>query len=185
MNELTDFGHTDLAYKLLESDRFPSWLYSIRQGATTIWERWDGYVKGRGFQNVGMNSFNHYAIGAVGEWMYKVIAGIRPDTSAAGFSRFIIQPEPGGTVSSATGSYNSVNGIIATHWEKKDNGFTLNVTVPVNTSARIRIGDFVPGASLTEAGHAVKPGNGIVSVLSEHGFKVVNVGSGEYTFTLK
>jgi alpha-L-rhamnosidase len=79
MLELVRGGECDLAYRLLLSHQMPSWLYSLDQGATTIWERWDGYVVGRGFQNPGMNSLNHWAFGAVGEWMWRHIAGINPD----------------------------------------------------------------------------------------------------------
>ena len=95
MNQLSDYGYDDIAYGLLTQRRLPSWFYSIDQGATTVWERWDGYVAGRGFQYAGMNSFNHVAIGAVGEWMYSHILGIRPDENAPGYRRFYIRPVPG------------------------------------------------------------------------------------------
>ncbi len=137
MKELVKYGRTDLAYMFLESERFPSWLYSINQGATTIWERWDGYVKGRGFQDAGMNSFCHYSIGAVGEWMYRNILGINPDDAQPGYKHFTIHPRPGGTLTWAKGSYNSIQGIIGSDWKLENGVFFFTVEIPVNTSAMV------------------------------------------------
>ncbi len=190
MNQLCDYGYAQLAYTLLESDRFPSWLYSIRQGATTIWERWDGYVKGRGFQDRGMNSFNHYAIGSVGEWLYSHILGIAPDTGAPGFSRFLIRPLPGGSLTWAGGSYESINGMIRTKWEIKQNHFFLQLEVPPNTTALVRIprsvngGPKAPAGSLTERGLPVRKGNGILSVREDAEYEWLSLGSGDYAFAL-
>lgn len=137
MKEFTKRGRNDLAYGLLESERFPSWIYSINQGATTIWERWDGYVKGRGFQDPGMNSFCHYSIGSVGEWMYRVLLGINPSEQHPGFKHITIHPQPGGTITWAKGSYNSINGIIGVDWRKEGSVFSLEVEIPVNTNATV------------------------------------------------
>lgn len=137
MLELTRWGRNDLAHLLAESTRFPSWGYSIGQGATTIWERWDGYVKGRGFQDPGMNSFNHYAIGAVGEWMYRVILGINPDPDQPGFRHFTLRPRPGGTLTDAFGSYRSIAGPISVRWAIEDGRFNLLAAVPPNTMATV------------------------------------------------
>jgi alpha-L-rhamnosidase len=137
MKELVRWGRTDMAWQLLESERFPSWIYSIDQGATTIWERWDGYVKGRGFQNPGMNSFNHYSIGAVGEWMYRFILGINLLEEHPGFKHFSIHPRPGGSLTWAKGSYDSLNGTIASEWKLENDRFVLHVEIPVNTSATV------------------------------------------------
>jgi alpha-L-rhamnosidase len=137
MNQLSEYGYNDQAYDLLLSRRFPSWLYSIDQGATTIWERWDGYVAGRGFQSPGMNSFNHVAIGAVGEWMYANILGIRYDENSPGYRHIIIRPQPGKRLSWAKGSYRSINGIIEVAWTSNDASFTLGVNIPANTEATI------------------------------------------------
>lgn len=139
MNQLTEYGYGDVAYRLLLSRRFPSWLYSIDQGATTIWERWDGYVAGRGFQNPGMNSFNHVAIGAVGEWMYHSMLGIRLDESNPGYQHFYIRPVPGGDLEWARGSYHSIAGPIAVSWTHKKNAFHLEVNVPANTQATVTL----------------------------------------------
>jgi alpha-L-rhamnosidase len=137
MKQLSEYGYDAIAYRLLLSRRFPSWLYSIDQGATTIWERWDGYVAGRGFQDAGMNSFNHVAIGAVGEWMYSRLLGIRPDESQPGYRSFLIKPQPGDALEWAKGSYHAITGTIEVAWTNKDNTFTLNIDVPVNTEATV------------------------------------------------
>lgn len=141
MNQLSDYGYDDIAYGLLTQRRLPSWFYSIDQGATTVWERWDGYVAGRGFQYAGMNSFNHVAIGAVGEWMYSHILGIRPDENAPGYRRFYIRPVPGELLEWARGSYRSINGLIEVAWTKQKSTFTLDVSVPPNTEATVVLPD--------------------------------------------
>jgi alpha-L-rhamnosidase len=137
MNQLSEYGYSDIAYRLLTTRRFPSWFYSIDQGATTIWERWDGYVAGRGFQDAGMNSFNHVALGAVGEWMYRNILGIQLDESQPGYRHFYIKPVPGDELKWVKGSYHAITGNIAVSWTDNNHIFTLNVTVPVNTEATI------------------------------------------------
>jgi len=137
MEQLAAYGYSDVAYRLLLSRRFPSWFYSIDQGATTIWERWDGYVAGRGFQDAGMNSFNHVAIGAVGEWLYRHILGIQLDEKNPGFRHFYVKPKPGTSLTWAKGHYHSINGNIEVSWTKKDSLFILDLTVPANTTATV------------------------------------------------
>jgi alpha-L-rhamnosidase len=137
MKELVRYGQTETAFKLLESERFPSWIYSINQGATTVWERWDAYVAGRGIHPSGMNSFDHYAIGSVGEWMYRHILGISPDIDRPGYEHFTIHPRPGGTLTRAKGSYHSIRGEIASSWKLEKGTFTLTVTIPPNSTATI------------------------------------------------
>ena len=139
MKELTDWGYTSVAYELLESHKLSSWLYPIDLGATTIWERWDGYVENRGFQDIGMNSFNHYSFGSVAEWMYRTILGINPDDQNPGFKRFVIKPEPGGSLMWAKGSYYSIHGEIKISWSIENNQFKLNISVPVNTTATVYV----------------------------------------------
>ncbi|KAA6307698.1 hypothetical protein EZS27_040631, partial [termite gut metagenome] len=118
---------------------FPSWFYSIDQGATTIWERWDGYVAGRGFQDPGMNSFNHVAIGAVGEWLYRYVLGIQLDESQPGFRHFYIKPIPGSGLEWAKGNYHAITGNIEVAWTLKNDTFTLDVDVPANTQATVLV----------------------------------------------
>jgi alpha-L-rhamnosidase len=137
MKQLSEYGYDDIACRLLLSRRFPSWFYSIDQGATTVWERWDGYVAGRGFQSAGMNSFNHVAIGAVGEWMYCNILGIKPDETQPGYRHFYIKPQPGNILEWAKGSYHAITGNIEVSWTNKNRTFTLEVSIPVNTEATV------------------------------------------------
>jgi alpha-L-rhamnosidase len=141
MEELVRFGRADIAYRLLESERFPSWLYLVKIGATTVWERWDGWLPERGFQWGGMNSLDHVAFGAVSEWMFRHILGINPDIDCPGYEHFVIEPIPGGTLKWAKGSYNSIHGLIASSWKVENGKFILNVTVPVNTTATIILPD--------------------------------------------
>ncbi len=131
---LTETGHTDVAYRLLHQRTFPSWGYQIDRGATTMWERWDSIKPDGSFQDVGMNSFNHYAYGSVGEWMYQNITGIAP--AAPGFREILIRPRPGGEVRSAEGRYDSLYGPVTTRWFQGED-FTLTVSIPVNTTAQV------------------------------------------------
>ncbi len=135
LKELSENGYHELACQLAESHRLPSWGYSIDQGATTIWERWDAYVKERGFQNAGMNSFNHYTFGSIGEWMVKHVLGIQPDPEISGFRHFILEPKMGGSFTWAKGVYNSINGPISMDWELRANKLNLEFSIPANTTA--------------------------------------------------
>jgi len=181
MLELTRWGYNDLAYKLVESTRFPSWGYSIEQGATTIWERWDGYVGGRGFQDPRMNSFNHYAIGAVGEWIYRTILGINPDDRSPGYKHFSIHPQPGGTLKWAKGSYDSIHGRIAVEWNIQDGRFELDVTIPANTTATIYTPAQKP-EEVTESGKPAIKANGVSFIKAEDGNAIYKITSGRYKF---
>ncbi|WP_329258892.1 glycoside hydrolase family 78 protein [Actinoallomurus sp. NBC_01490] len=169
---LTATGHTDVAYRLLTQRTFPSWGYQIDKGATTMWERWDSIKPDGSFQDAAMNSFNHYAYGSVGEWMYQNIAGISP--ASPGFAKTVIRPRPGGGVHTASGRYDSVYGPIATRWTDQNGRFTLDVTVPVNTTAEV----WVPAASA-----AAVTQQGARFLRLEDGCAVYAVGSGSYHFT--
>jgi alpha-L-rhamnosidase len=185
MNQLSSFGYIDIAYRLLESRRLPSWIYSIDQGATTIWERWDGYVEGRGFQDPEMNSFNHYAIGAVGEWMYRNILGINYNEEYPGYNNFIIKPEPGGSINWANGAYHSIAGNISVSWKKDDFGsFILDLEIPVNASADVYLPVEDIG-KIMENGKPVKKCKEIELVGSISNKTILKVGSGKYSFQLK
>lgn len=181
---LTAHGRLGLAYRLLENDEFPSWGYSIKHGATTIWERWDGWTAESGFQTPAMNSFNHYSLGSVGDWLYQVVAGIRPDPDAPGFERFSIAPRPGGSITSARAEHESVRGRIVSEWSVSDGTVRLTATVPTNTSADIH----VPGATvatLREGGQPVSGVAGVHVVGDRAGAAVVRVGGGTYRFEAK
>jgi len=156
---LSSAGRTDVAYRLLEQRTAPSWRYMIDNGATTVWERWDGWTAERGFQSAWMNSFNHYALGSVGEWLYRFVLGIDQEDGSAGFSRLLLRPHPGGPLRSARGSYQSVRGTISTSWEYTSDRFTYRVQLPPNTTATV----LVPSGDGAEA--------------------VFHVGSGAHEFT--
>jgi alpha-L-rhamnosidase len=134
---LDDLGEIDLMYTILFQETYPSWFYSINQGATTMWERWDSYTHENGFHTDGMNSFNHYAYGAIGQWMYERVAGIKP--TKAGYKEILIAPIPGGPLTSAEASYDSPYGLVSSAWKTEDGTFMLQATVPPNTTAKIII----------------------------------------------
>jgi alpha-L-rhamnosidase len=161
----------DRAYQLLNNETYPSWGYEIAKGATTIWERWDGIRPDGQFQDPGMNSFNHYSFGSVGEWMYGTVAGIELDEANPGYKRFVVRPRPGGGLTSAKGSLDSMHGPIVSDWTLAAGVFTLRVTVPVNTTAVI----YLPYATnVRESGTAPPAKN------ADGGYPV---GSGTYVFT--
>lgn len=182
--ELTKAGHTELAYKLVLDTRFPSWGYSIDNGATTIWERWDGYVKGRGFQDPGMNSLNHWALGSVGEWLTRVVLGINPDPASPGYAHFTLAPRPGGGLTFARGNYRSVRGQIESAWRVEKGRTIYTFVVPPNTSASVRLQ--APSlASITEGGQPLDRAAGVRQVAAASGEIVMEIGSGHYEFTVQ
>jgi alpha-L-rhamnosidase len=170
----------DTAYRVFLQDTFPSWLFSVKHGATTIWERWDGWTPEKGFQNPGMNSFNHYSLGSCGEWMFDTVAGIGVDPKQPGFSHIIIHPRPGGDLTQAQSSFDSIHGKISTNWTFHDGHFSLHVVVPINTTATI----ILPTAntsSVQEGGSDVRAHSEIKQVDKNPGEYLV--GSGDYNFS--
>jgi alpha-L-rhamnosidase len=178
---LSDYGYLDEAYMLLNRTEYPSWLYPVTKGATTIWERWDGEKPDGSFQDVGMNSFNHYAYGAIGDWMYRVTAGIAIDEKAPGYKHILIEPRPGGGLTYAKASMDSVYGPVGSGWKIEGGKLVLNAEVPANTTATVR----VPGAKLAdlnEGGKAIA-GRAEFSGAKQVGDAVVvEIGSGSYVF---
>jgi alpha-L-rhamnosidase len=136
---LSSTGNTATAYRLLGQRTHPSWRYMIDNGATTIWERWDGWSGEHGFQAPAMNSFNHYSLGAVGEWLYRFVLGIDQEPGTAGFSRLVLRPHPGSPLSWARGSYQSVRGPVRTSWARSGEEFTFRAEIPPNVTASVRI----------------------------------------------
>jgi alpha-L-rhamnosidase len=181
LHVLTRFAHMDVAYDLLNQDTFPSWGYPIKHGSTTMWERWDGWRHDKGFQDAGMNSFNHYAYGAVGEWMYANVAGIDLDSAEPAFKHVVVRPRPGGGITSAKASLESPYGRIATEWRIADGVMTLEVTVPANAHATVHVPAKDPSA-VTEGGAAIAHAEGIGRVRSEEGALVCEIGAGRYSF---
>lgn len=179
---LTREGYLDVAYKLLLQETFPGWLYSVRNGATTIWERWDGWTKEKGFQDPGMNSFNHYSLGSVGEWLYGTVAGIDMDPEQPAYKRIVIRPRPGGDLTYAKAEFESIHGKIVSDWKREDGQFRLNAVIPANTTARV----YVPAASVEGVKEGNKPAakaKAVRFVEMTDGSAVFEVGSGSYQFT--
>ena len=136
---LSRFGYTDVAYKLLLQDTYPSWLYPVKKGATTIWERWDGIKADGTFQAISMNSFNHYAYGAIGDWMYKTMVGINYEAENPGYKKILIAPKLGGNFTNASGSLETPYGKIKSEWKIEGDKFIFDVTIPANTKATIQL----------------------------------------------
>jgi alpha-L-rhamnosidase len=170
---LADHGRTDVAYRLLMNDTYPSWGYMLSKGATTWWERWNGDTG-----DPAMNSYNHYAFGSVIAWVYRYAAGIDTTTAAPGFKEIVIHPHLDARIKSARAEYDSIYGRIVSDWTRTSSGsFSLKVTIPANTSAKV----FLPvaaGAHVTEGGHSVES-------RQEDESRVVEVSAGSYDFDVK
>jgi alpha-L-rhamnosidase len=136
---LSGHGHSEVAYRLVDQETLPSWRYPIRHGATTIWERWDGWTEESGFQSPHMNSFNHYALGSVGEWLYRFVLGIDQPPGGVGFERVLLRPHPGESMGWAAGTFHSVQGPIASRWQRDGDTLTLEVSVPPGVTATVHL----------------------------------------------
>jgi len=181
LHVLTDAGYLDVAYRLLNNDTFPSWGFTIKHGATTIWERWDGWTPDKGFQDPGMNSFNHYAFGAVGQWMYETAAGLGLDPDAPGGKHLVIRPRPGGGLTHAKAELMTMYGAAVSAWRLDGARLALTVTVPANATATV----YVPcrdAEAVTEGGKALSEAEGVELIRSDQGVAVLKVGSGTYEF---
>jgi alpha-L-rhamnosidase len=179
---LSATGHLDVAYELLTQRSYPSWLYPITRGATTMWERWDGIRPDSTFEDPSMNSFNHYAFGAVGNWMYGTIGGISLDPAAPGYRHALVAPHPGGGLTSARTSLDTPYGTLSSAWTLAAGLFTLDVTVPANTSAQVTLSNTTVDA-VRESGRALAGDPGVRSVRARGKDVLVEVGSGRYRFT--
>ncbi len=144
--QLTLAGHSDVAYRLLLRDDYPSWLYPVKHGATTIWERWNGWTHADGFFNPHMNSFNHYSLGSVGEWLFRHVAGIEVDPAQPGFQHFILRPYLNSGLAHARATYRTMHGEIASAWQLTGETFTWSIRIPANCTAQV----FVPGKNAAE-----------------------------------
>ena len=172
---LTENGYNDLAYKLLLHEQYPGWLYPVTMGATTIWERWNSMMPDRTIPDNGMNSFNHYSYGAIGDWLYREAVGLRE--SSAGFKTIDIKPHPGADFTQMRASQMTPYGRAAAEWRKAEGEFTLDVEIPVNTTAKI----YVP---LMAQGEVATP-HDAKRTGEEDGYALFEVGSGRYTFVSK
>jgi alpha-L-rhamnosidase len=189
---LSEVGLTDLAYNLLLQRSNPSWLYSIDQGATTLWERWNSYTMESGFGDANMNSFNHYAYGVVGEWMYRYMGGIDADENNPGFKHIILNPSPDYRetlpdgqirITKAEASYNSCYGTITGGWEIHDNDrVTYTIVVPANTTATLNIVLRSDQDEILENGISATSAEGVISVQQTGKKAVIELQSGSYLF---
>ncbi len=180
---LSNAGYQKEALELFTKKGFPSWLYEVVNGATSIWERWDSYTIENGFggeQNAGMNSFSHYAFGAVAEWMFRHLAGI--DMLDSGYRKIMIRPEPNATLGPVSASYHSINGEIKSAWSLEGEHLQLEVTIPANTTAQI----WIPAEGKVLVKEGILPLSKVEGIGKQEmigHYLVLEVGSGQYRFT--
>ncbi len=173
---LSAIGRDDLAFMLLMNKKYPSWLYPVLQGATTIWERWDGQKPDGTFQDVGMNSFNHYAYGAIGEWLYRHVAGIDIDPKNPGYKHILLAPHPGGGLTNASAEILTIYGKASSSWKFENGDFNYEVVIPANTTATVTL-PYAKAEQVVQNGLAVKTG-----YLQNGNNLELNLGSGKYLF---
>ena len=176
---LSDNGYTDVAYDLLLQESYPSWLYPVKMGATTIWERWDGQKTDSTFQDPGMNSFNHYAYGAIGDWMYRVSAGI--ETMNPGYKHLILQPHPSKKLTYSKASFESSYGTVASGWERKGTKIIISVKIPANTVATIIL-PVNSTSKATENGKDISVNKNFSDIRTIDNKVLIEAGSGDYVF---
>ncbi|MEO7214635.1 family 78 glycoside hydrolase catalytic domain [Mucilaginibacter sp.] len=179
---LSRFGYTDEAYKLLLQDTYPSWLYPVKMGATTIWERWDGIKPDKTFETPTMNSFNHYSYGAIGDWMYRVMVGLDTYNDGPGYKHIKIMPHPGGGFTNASASLQTYYGTVSSAWAIGGDRLNFDVEIPVNTTASV----YIPAkdaANVTDGGKPLKNGKPYQPANSKENYIMVELGSGTYHFT--
>ncbi|MEK5163258.1 glycoside hydrolase family 78 protein [Paenibacillus sp. FSL R5-0527] len=178
---LSRFGYTDLAYRLVLQKEYPSWLYSVIQGATTIWEHWDGIKQDGSFWSDDMNSYNHYAYGAIGDWLYRVVGGI--DLLEPGYKKIRIEPQIGEQFSWAETSLDSVYGTIKVAWSKRNDGSVkMDVVIPSNTTAEVII-PANQGDDLLENGKRLDQMTELLGMEQTAQGYMLLLGSGNYSFT--
>jgi len=178
---LSRFGYTDVAYQLLFQQTYPSWLYPVKMGATTIWERWDGIKPDGSFQTPTMNSFNHYSYGAIGDWMYRVVTGIDTYEDAPGYKHIRIQPHLTDNLNYADATFKTYYGTIRSQWKTDHGKLQMDVEIPANTKATV----YIPGSSvdLIKESDAALSFVKDVKVLGKEGnYVVAEIGSGKYRF---
>jgi len=173
---LTQGGRDEVAWRVLTAETYPGWLYTVKNGATTMWERWNAYTPETGPVNLGgMNSYNHYAFGAVGEWMYASIGGLDRAEDDVAFQRLVIRPVPGGHCHNASCSYRSVRGTVVSRWWIAEGRFTLNVTIPPNCTAEVHVPTILGGAVVSHDGATHQRNSATHACFA--------VGSGDWTFS--
>lgn len=176
---LSDNGYTDVAYDLLLQENYPSWLYPVKMGATTIWERWDGQKTDSTFQDAGMNSFNHYAYGAIGDWIYRVSAGI--EIAKPGYKHIAIQPHPTKRLEYSKASFESCYGTISSGWARTGSKIIVRTSIPVNTMATVKLPVNSVG-KVTENGKSITDNRNFSNIRVEVNQLLFEAGSGSYIF---
>lgn len=176
---LTRFGYNDVAYKLLLQETYPSWLYPVKKGATTIWERWDGIKPDGSFQAISMNSFNHYAYGAIGDWMYRTITGI--SEVSPGYKEILIAPKPGGNLKDASAELETIYGKVKSAWAIDGDKTRVEVTIPANTTAKIVL-PATGNNTVTESGRVINKVKSLGNIKSVANNTELTAGSGTYHF---
>jgi alpha-L-rhamnosidase len=179
---LSDHGRADLAYALLHQEECPSWGYSIRHGATTIWERWDGWTEQHGFQAAAMNSFNHYSLGSVGDWLFGRVAGIDQTAGSVAYKELLLRPLPGGRLTWARAEQETARGLVACGWSIVDDRITVTATVPPGSTALLDIPTSDP-ASVRDNDAPLTGRPGVLGVEPSTAGLTVRLTSGRYTFT--
>jgi alpha-L-rhamnosidase len=182
MLELSANGQHDEAWRLINLRTVPSWGYMVEMGATTIWERWDGYAEGRGYQHWRMNSFNHFAFGSVGEWIWRNLVGLNPVEKHAGYKHFIIRPRLSDGLTWVKGRYESIYGTIECNWRVDQGRFYLDLTVPPNTTATVYL-PVEEASTVLDNGQPVKESPDIKFKGIEDKYSVLDVTSGIYSFS--
>lgn len=175
-------GHPEISYELLFKESYPSWFYSIDQGATTMWERWNSYSHADGFDKGGMNSFNHYAYGAIGQWMYERVAGLTPDPDSPGYKHFFIRPLIGGPLEWASAELETPYGLAKSAWKKSGKSLVMDAIVPPNTTATVLL-PTKNSSSIQLNGKALTTSHLVTTY--EQNLVTVGVGAGAYHFELE
>jgi alpha-L-rhamnosidase len=176
---LSKIGRTDVAYRLLHTVTFPSWGFSIQHGATSIWERWDGWTPEHGFQTPGMNSFAHYSFGAVYQWMVENIGGIR--SAGPGYRQIVIAPQLDDQLTWAKVAYQCIRGPIACNWKREKGQLFVDVTVPTGATATVVL-PVAQDAAVTEGGKALDQAEGVKVLTRGADRAELSVASGSYHF---
>ncbi|RYZ51388.1 MAG: alpha-L-rhamnosidase, partial [Chitinophagaceae bacterium] len=179
---LSRFGKTSVAYDLLLQESFPSWLYPVKMGATTIWERWNGIRPDGSFEPASMNSFNHYAYGAIGDWLYRRMVGLDSEEGAVGYKKMRIKPHVGRDITHASVVYDTRYGTVKTGWKLNEGNIIVDAEIPPNTTATV----YIPGASaetVEEGGKKLTTGRGVQILGMENGYLKLAIGSGKYSFS--
>ena len=167
-------------FALLQQEQFPSWGYSIRHGATTIWERWDGWTEHGGFQSAAMNSFNHYSLGSVGDWLFGRVAGIDQAPTSVAYRELLLRPLPGGRLTWARAEQETTRGTVACGWSLADGRITVTVTVPPGSTAVLEIPTPDPD-TVRESNAPAADQPGVLAVESCSAGAALRLASGHYT----